>query len=75
MNTKLVTKKLFYSVFALALLTTTVGCPPPASPTSEDVDISTETVETEAFGTPGDNMTGTGNTTAVTEVPVGNEAP
>ncbi|EMI52229.1 hypothetical protein [Rhodopirellula sallentina] len=54
-------KRFTYSVFALALLTTTVGCPPPAAPTGDEVDTSTE-----APAEVGDN------TTAVTEVPSDN---
>lgn len=65
------TKKIIYSVFALALLTTTLGCPPPA-PNGDNVDISVEEDTVEIVETPGDNMTGTGNTTAVTEVPSDN---
>lgn len=62
------TKKILYSVFALALLTSTVGCPPAQS--TGDVDISTDTPTTVVD----DNMTGTtempsDNTTAITEIP------
>lgn len=64
MNTMILTKKFIYSVFAVALLATTVGCPPPAPPSEGEVDISTETIEVE--GLPGDN------TTAVTETPSDN---
>ncbi|TWT74408.1 hypothetical protein [Allorhodopirellula solitaria] len=69
------TQKIISSVFALALLTTTVGCPPPAQPSGEEVDISTEAVEV----TPevGDNTTGvtdvpSDNMTGVTEIPSDN---
>ncbi len=64
-------KNIIYSVFALALLTTTLGCPPPA-PTGGNVDISTDPTAT-VTETPGDNMTGPGdNMTAVTETPSDN---
>lgn len=59
------THKIISSVFALALLTTTLGCPPPAPRTVEEVDISTETA-TDVSTAVGDNMTG------VTEVPSDN---
>ena len=58
------TKTILYSVFALALLTTTVGCPPPAPPADPNVDISTDApvvVDDNMTGTsetPSDNMTG-----------------
>lgn len=55
------TKRITYSVFALALLTTTVGCPPPAAPKGDDVDISTDAPAEVSD-----------NTTAVTEVPSDN---
>ncbi|MCM2375161.1 hypothetical protein [Aporhodopirellula aestuarii] len=54
------TKRITYTVFALALLTTTVGCPPPAAPTG-DVDTSTDTA-----------VEVSDNTTATTEVPSDN---
>jgi len=55
------TKKILYSVFALALLTTTVGCPPPAPEADVNVDTTTTPVA------PADD-----NMTAVTEVPSDN---
>lgn len=56
------TKKVLYSVFALALLTTTVGCPPPAP----EVDVNIDTTTTTPAAPADDNMT------AVTEVPTDN---
>lgn len=66
------TKKILYSVFALALLTSTVGCPPPAPPANTNVDISTD-----APAVIDDNMTGTSETpsdnmTGAAEVPSDN---
>lgn len=55
------TKKILYSVFALAMLTTTVGCPPPAP----DADVNVDT-STDAPVTADDNMTG------MTEMPSDN---
>lgn len=59
------THKIISSIFALALLTTTLGCPPPAPRSGEEIDISTEEI-VEADPAVGDNMTG------VTEVPSDN---
>jgi len=63
------TKKVLYSVFALALLTTTVGCPPPAP----EVDVNIDTTMTPAAPAD-DNMTAVTEvpTDAVTEVPTDN---
>ncbi|SMP74876.1 hypothetical protein SAMN06265222_11860 [Neorhodopirellula lusitana] len=61
------TKSILYSVFALALLTTTVGCPP-AAPPAGDVDTDTDTAAvvddnmTATTETPSDNMTATTET-------------
>jgi len=66
------TKQIIYGVFALALLTTTLGCPPPAPPSDVDIDISLGEVETKPAKGPSDNMTGMDNTTAITEVPSDN---
>lgn len=53
-------------VFALALLTTTVGCPPPAPPADVDTDTDTAPVVTDnatgAAEMPSDNVTGTAET-------------
>jgi len=56
-------------IFAAALLTTTLGCPPSAPAPDVDVDVDTGTATS-----PTDNMTGTtempsDNMTAVTETP------
>ncbi len=69
------THKIISSVFALAVLTTTLGCPPPAPRSGEGVDISTEKVDLDTAV--GDNMTGvtdvpSDNMTGVTEVPSDN---
>ncbi|TWU19015.1 hypothetical protein [Allorhodopirellula heiligendammensis] len=70
------THKFLSSIFALAILTTTLGCPPPAPPTGEEVDISTEQTADVSTAV-GDNMTGVAevpsdNMTGVTEVPSDN---
>ncbi len=70
------TQKIISSIFALGLLTTTLGCPPPAPRSDEEVDISTEK-SAEVSTAVGDNMTGvtdvpSDNMTGVTEVPSDN---
>lgn len=67
------TQKIISCIFALGLLTTTLGCPPPAPQSVDDVDISTEKAADVSTAV-GDNMTGvtevpSDNMTGVTEVP------
>ena len=72
-------KKTIYTIFAVSLLTTTLGCPPPAPPANVNTDTSVEVAPPSDNGTgssetPSDNATGAAetpsdNTTGSAETP------